>query len=167
MPLWVVLLNSVWATLLLIGLPGAWLMIVTAGAAEWFTPDQTMFHPLTLVLAIALAAGGELLEVLASSKGARQAGATRRGAIGALGGGLLGTLIGTFTIPIPVIGSLIGGATGAFLGSAILEHEGGAEARAVFKIGSGAAAGHVMGMLIKFGAAVSVWLLLGVAAFWP
>ena len=166
-PLLILLLNTCWAALLLVGLPGAWLMIVTAGVADWLTPDRPLFHPLVLGAAVLIAAAGEGLEILASAKGAKQAGASKRGALGALIGGLLGGIVGTVMLPVPVVGTLIGGAAGAFAGSAILEHEGGAEARAAFRVGSGAAAGHLVGMLAKFGSAVVVWALLAVTAFLP
>ncbi|HIF40727.1 MAG TPA: DUF456 domain-containing protein [Planctomycetes bacterium] len=166
-PLLVLLLNTCWAALLLLGLPGVWLMIVTAGVADWLTPDRALFHPLVLGAAVLIAIVGEGLEILASAKGAKQAGASKRGAWGALIGGLLGGVVGTIMIPIPVVGTLIGGAAGAFTGSAILEHEGGAEARAALRVGGGAAAGHLVGMLAKFGSALAVWALLAVAAFMP
>lgn len=166
-PLLVVLLNTLWAALLLVGLPGAWLMIVTAGVVDWMTPDQSLFHPMVLGVAVVLAAAGEAMEVVASAQGAKQAGASKRGALGALVGGLLGAIIGTFMIPIPVVGTLIGGAAGAFAGSAILEHESGARARDALFVGGGAAAGHIVGMLAKLGVALAVWLLLAVTAFLP
>ena len=166
-PLLILLLNTCWAALLLVGLPGAWLMIVTAGVADWLTPDRSLFHPLVLGGAVLIAAVGEGLEIIASAKGAKQAGASKRGALGALVGGLLGGIVGTFILPIPVVGTLVGGAAGAFAGSAILEHEGGAEARAALRVGGGAAAGHLVGMLAKFGSAIAVWALLAVAAFSP
>ncbi len=166
-PLLILLVNSCWAALLLLGLPGAWLMIATAGVADWLTPDRTLFHPFVLGAAILIAAAGEGMEMLASAQGAKQAGASKRGALGALVGGVVGGIVGTFAIPLPVVGTLIGGSIGAFIGSAIVEHEGGAEARAALKIGRGAAAGHLVGMLAKLGAALAVWLLLAVTAFLP
>lgn len=38
---------------------------------------------------------------------------------------------------------------------------------AAFRVGGGAAAGHLVGMLAKFGSAVVVWALLAVTAFLP
>ena len=166
-PLLVLLLNTCWAALLLLGLPGAWLMIVTAGVADWLTPDRVLFSSWVLGAGVLIAIAGEGLEIIASAKGAKQAGASKRGALGALVGGLLGGIVGTFMLPIPVVGTLVGGAAGAFAGSAILEHEGGAEARAALRVGGGAAAGHLVGMVAKFGSAVAVWILLAVTAFLP
>ena len=155
-----VLLNTLWGVLLLVGLPGAWLMIVTAGVAEWLTPEFEMFDTSTLIIAVCLAALGEILELVASSQGAKRAGASRKGAIGALVGGLLGALLGTFMIPIPVVGSLMGGALGAFGGSALAEREGGKETRDALKVGRGAALGHLTGMAAKIATTAGVWLTL-------
>jgi len=162
----VVLLDTLWLGLILIGLPGTWLMIATAALAEWWTEPQ-LFQPGVLIAAVVLAAAGELIEFLASAGGARRAGGTRAGAGGALLGGILGGIAGTFLIPVPLLGSLAGGALGAFLGSAVMEHRGGRTGREALRVGRGAAVGHVTGMLGKLSMGCAVWLLLAVAAFWP
>lgn len=149
------------------GLPGTWLMIVTAGALEWMTPGREVFHPLTFGAAVALASVGELIEFLASSHGARRAGASRRSAVGALVGGVAGAILGTIFIPLPIVGSLTGGAAGAFIGSAALERVDGSEVRVALRVGRGAAVGHLGGMLGKLAMAVAVWLLFAVAVFVP
>ena len=161
-----VVLNTLWVALILLGLPGTWLMIATAAVAEWCT-TRTLFHMATLGVAVGLAALGETIEFLASAGGAKRAGATRSGAVGALMGGIVGAILGTIFIPVPLLGSLAGGAAGAFAGSAISEHGGGKELRDAMHVGRGAAVGHVLGMLGKLAMGVAVWVLLTVAVFVP
>jgi uncharacterized protein YqgC (DUF456 family) len=163
----VVLLDTLWVALILVGLPGTWLMIATAALAEWWTPETQLFLPATLVTAVVLGAVGELIEFLASAGGAKKAGAGRSGALGALVGGIAGAIAGTILIPVPLIGSLAGGAAGAFAGSAAMEHGGGRELREALRVGRGAAVGHVFGILGKLATGVAVWVLLAVAAFVP
>ena len=163
----VVALDTVWVLLILFGLPGTWLMIATAAIAEWATPATRLFGPSVLITAVALAALGEVIVFLASAGGAKRAGATRRGATGALLGGICGAIAGTLLIPVPLLGSLAGGALGAFIGSAALEHGGGRELREVLRVGRGAATGHVLGILGKLALGLAVWMLLAVAAFVP
>ncbi len=162
-----VLFNTLWVALILLGLPGTWLMIASAALAEWWTPDTRLFHPATLGVVVGLAALGELIEFLASAGGAKRAGATGSGALGALVGGIVGAILGTIFIPVPLVGSLAGGAAGAFAGSAMLEHGGGKELRDAMHVGRGAAVGHVLGMLGKLAMGVVVWVLLAVAVFVP
>ena len=80
-----------------------------------------------LVLVVVLALLGELVELVAAAYGVKRAGGSRRGAILALVGSLIGGVVGIFVggiIPIPVVGSIagavlcagIGALVGAFLG---------------------------------------------------
>ena len=99
--------------LILLGLPGTWLLLMLAGVAEWIT-EPRLFGTLTLVSALVLAVAGEVWEAMASSVRARKAGAGRRGSIGALVGGIGGALLATMLIPVPLVGTLVGGGLGAF-----------------------------------------------------
>lgn len=150
--------------LILVGLPGTWLLLSIAGVAEWVTGPRLFGTPV-LVAALALAVGGEIWEALSSSVRARRAGAGRRGSIGALAGGIGGALLGTMLIPIPVVGTLIGGGVGAFALASGLERSGGKSADSAFRIGRAAAAGHMVGLLGKLVAGVVVYGLLVVALF--
>ena len=75
--------------LILLGLPGTWLLLSLVGLAEWIT-EPRLFGTPVLVTAVALAVAGEVWEALSSSIRARKAGAGRRGSIGALAGGIGG-----------------------------------------------------------------------------
>ncbi len=160
------LLTALWVALILVGLPGTWLMIATAALAEWLT-EADLFHLWTLIAAVVLGVLGEVWELCASMAGAKRAGATRAGALGALVGGIAGAILGTLFIPIPLLGSLLGGGLGAFAGSTLMERDGGKELRDALRAGRGAALGHVTGMVGKLAVGVAVWLLLAVAVFVP
>ena len=89
-----VLINAVWLALDLLGLPGNWLMVAGTLLVAWLRPG--MFGAGTLVAVCVVAATGEALELLSGAVGARKGGAGRRGAAGALLGGFLGAIAGTF-----------------------------------------------------------------------
>lgn len=157
------LLGLVGPALVLLGLPGTWLLLALAGLAEWATPAR-LFSDTTLVGVIALAVLGEVWEFAAGSVHAKRAGAGRRGALGALGGGLVGALLGTFLIPAPLIGTLLGGGLGAFAGAAGLERRGGRDLRESLRIGRAAGVGHAIGLAGKLAASAVVWVWVSVAA---
>lgn len=162
------LVNSVWLFLVVVGLPGNWLIVATtAGVAWWkWDPEHQLISPWTLVALVAVAAMGEVLEFVAGAAGAKQAGGSTRGAAGALGGGLVGALVGTFLIPIPLIGSLMGAAGGAALGAWAMEMSGGKEMEASVRIGVSAGIGRLVGTLLKLSVGVVLWVIAAAALFW-
>ena len=87
--------------LVLVGLPGAWLLIATAIAIDcldwiWLAPNAPLtFHPLTIVVAIFIATAGEAMEFSLSAAGAKRFGASRAGMIGAMIGGAIGAIAAT------------------------------------------------------------------------
>jgi uncharacterized protein YqgC (DUF456 family) len=118
---------------------------------------------------VVLAGLGELIEFAAGAAGAKRGGAGRRGMIGALIGGIVGALLLTPFIPVPVVGTLIGAIIGTFIG-AVLGEVTGLEPKTVrgsMKPALGATIGRVAGTVGKMGTAIVVWLTLSVAAFWP
>lgn len=167
------LVNAVWLCLVVLGLPGNWLMVLTTSLLAWWRWDPArpvgdqMFSPWTLAAMIVLAFAGEILEVIAGAAGAQRAGAGRRGTIGSLIGTLIGAVAGTFLIPIPLIGSLIGAAAGAAIGAWSLELTGGRPMTVSLKIGAGAGVGRFMGIFLKLITGAAIWLVAAIAAFWP
>lgn len=162
--------NLLWLALVVVGLPGNWLMVFTAFVAQWWYwesaagGDRQIFSVGTLIAVVALALLGELVELLAGMAGAKRAGATRRGALGALVGGLVGALAATFMIPIPVLGSLLGAVAGAGLGAGALELSGGRNLSESLRSGVGAGVGRFWGTVGKLTAGVAIWLVIAVAA---
>jgi uncharacterized protein YqgC (DUF456 family) len=164
-----ILLNFFWLLTNLAGLPGNWLMVITTAIVvlvQWRAPGE-MFSVATLVSIAVLATLGEVLELVAGAAGARQAGATRRGSIGALAGGLVGGIAGTFLIPIPAVGSVLGACAGAFIGALYMEFSGGRKLDEAVRSGWGAGKGRLVGTLVKVAIGAIMWLTIAIAAFWP
>lgn len=174
MYLWAVLLtvvNAAWLLLVVIGLPGNWLMVLGTLAVAWWQWDAVAGRPIidvpVLVTIVVLALLGEISEFLAGVAGSKAAGGTRRGAVGALVGALVGGIVGTFVIPVPVLGSLAGTCFGAAVGAWGLELSGGHSLRAAVCSGAGAGVGRFFGTLAKLVAGVAIWVVSAIAAFWP
>jgi hypothetical protein len=159
------LLNLLWLGLTLLGLPGNWLMLATAGLIAWLTAGPPSYHWGTLAAGVAIAATGELFELLAGAAGSRRGGGSRRGALGALLGGIAGGLLGTFLVPVPLLGTVLGAAGGAFAGAVVGELTGEKTREEAIRSGRGAAIGHVAGVASKVLLGCALWLLLAVAAF--
>ena len=168
-----VILNGVWLGSNLFGLPGNWFMLIGTGALAWYYSGtagpggHAMFSPFVLVAVLLLALAGEVLEITTGMVGAKKAGASKRGAVGALVGGLVGAIVGTFAIPVPVVGSLIGATLGAAGGAVLFEMSAGKELAGSLKAGAGAGAGRLLGTLIKLVVGAAIWVVVAVAAFWP
>jgi uncharacterized protein YqgC (DUF456 family) len=156
--------------LVVVGLPGAWIMIAGAIAIDlldslWLPAGAPLtFHPLTIAAAALVAGIGELLEFLLSAAGAKRFGASGRGMIGSVVGGVLGALGGTVILPIAgtIMGALIGTATGAILGE--LSH-GNRTLRDTARPAAGAVVGRLLGTLAKLPCAALVAVILAVAVF--
>lgn len=167
------LFNTLCLLLVAIGLPGNWLMVAAAALVAWLTWQrgapwaEQMFHPGVLIIGLALALAGELLEFAAGAGGSRVAGGSKAGMWGALIGGIVGGVIATFAIPIPILGSVLGACLGAFIGALIFELAGGQKLGFSIRSGSGAAAGRLLGTLAKLAVGLALWALLTIAAFWP
>ena len=86
---------------------------------------------------------------------------------GALGGAVTGAVLGTFLIPIPFLGTLIGGCVGGGLGAWGLEVMGGKKMEQSVRSGVGAGFGVLFGTTAKCAIGVIIWLIVAVAAFWP
>ena len=162
------LVGVVLALTVFLGLPGAWLVIALATIIElfdgfWLPASRSVsFGWWPIIIAVGLASLGELAELLAGAVGARRAGSTRSGAVGAIIGGLTGAIIG-IPVPPPVIGSLVCSVLGTFIGAVLGElSAGGDEARFgdTMRPATGATIGRVMGTLVKVPVAAAVWALL-------
>ena len=103
----------------------------------WLTDFRSM-GAWFLILVIALALLGEVVEAWIGFRFAQRYGGSRRAGWGALIGGLIGALVG---VPLPVIGSVIGGFVGAFLGAAVFEYTRARQAEGAARAGWGAVLG--------------------------
>jgi uncharacterized protein YqgC (DUF456 family) len=146
--------------LTIVGLPGLWLMVATLVGYAWIT---TMGHYVgwtTLIVIFGLALIAEVLEFYVGSAGAKKAGASRRGMLGALVGALVGGFL--FTIPVPVLGTIFGVCFGAFVGAALVEMGVVGNATHAGRVGWGAAKGRFFGIVLKlcFGLLMLLYTLI-------
>ncbi|HEY8666048.1 MAG TPA: DUF456 domain-containing protein [Tepidisphaeraceae bacterium] len=128
-------------------LPGLWVMLAADAIYIWRTGGLflTWRHWLIL-LGITLLA--ELIEFFAAGAGAKKAGASRLGMLGALVGGILGGIFLTF-IPIPIVSTVVGILLGSFLGAAAVEMLQRGDISHSMRVGVGAAKGRLFGILSK------------------
>ena len=164
-------LNTGWLLLVVFGLPGNWLMVLSSAGVVWWQWGNAaeggveMFDVWTLGVIVALALVAELAEFLTGVFGSKKAGGTRWGSLGAMFGGIAGAVAGTPFIPI--VGTLIGACIGAALGAWGLELASGRKWGESAKSGVGAGVGTLVGRVIKVAGGVLIWLIVAVAAFWP
>ena len=154
------LLNLIFWVGILFNLPGTWLMVLLASAAEWWTEEE-LFGTGFLLAAAGLALLGEILEFVLSAAGSRQSGGSRRGAVLAILGGIIGAVVGT-ALPVPIIGTLIGASAGAFAGSILGDLAAGRQLSLSIGAGRGAAIGRLSGTLAKL--IVGLVLVVAIAA---
>jgi uncharacterized protein YqgC (DUF456 family) len=154
--------------LVVIGLPGTWLLLGLAFAIElvdaFLLPGDVVvtFGWELLALCALLALVGEGIEALAGVAGTRFGGGTKRGMVGAFVGGIAGAIFLTPVVPIPVVGTLVGAMLGAFLGAFVGEATG-PEARGRdhnLRAALGAAVGKLGGTIAKLAIGVVLWVLL-------
>lgn len=162
-----VLLNGLWLVLVLFGLPGNWLMVFSTALFAWWQWDERVFSGWTLVAAALLALVGEVIEFSGGMVGARRAGASWRASLAALLGAVVGALTGTFMLPVPLIGILLGGCLGAGLLVWVMEIARGEHPDRSFQRGVGAGVGRFFGIVGKFALGIVIWLVIAVAAAWP
>lgn len=164
------ILNGVCLLLVALGLPGTWLMVLSALlVALWqhYHDQDPMFTLPVLVAVCVLALAAELFEFLAGVFGSKAAGGSRRGAIGALVGAIVGGVVGTVCIPLPIVGSLIGTCGGAAAGALGMELHARRTFAAALRSGAGAGVGRLLGTVGKLIAGALIWVTVATAAFWP
>jgi uncharacterized protein len=167
------LLGLVCLLLLVVGLPGTWVLLAIAFLIElvdvWLLPGDTVvtFGWGLLAVCAGLAVVGEIIEAIAGAAGTRMGGGTRRGMVGAIIGGIAGAIFFTPLIPVPILGMLIGAMLGAFAGAFVGEATG-PEARGRnhnLRAAFGAAVGKLGGTIAKLAIGIVMWGLLVRAAF--
>lgn len=159
--------------LVVIGLPGTWLLLGIAFGIELADGSLTggdgavvTFGWGLLALGAGLALLGEGIEALAGAAGTKFGGGTKRGMVGAFLGGIAGAILLTPVLPIPVLGTLAGAMIGAFLGAFVGEATGpeAASRERNLRAALGAAIGKLGGTIAKLAIGCVVWLLLVRAA---
>lgn len=162
-----IVLNAVWLLLVLFGLPGNWLVVLSTCLFAWWRWEDGVFSIYTLIVIAALAVLGELFEFLGGMRGAKRAGASRHGTIAALAGAIVGAIFGTFMIPLLFFGTVLGACIGAGLGVWAIEVSRGRKMEESIRCGVGAGLGELLGITAKVAIGIIIWLTVAVAAFWP
>ena len=162
-----ILFNTCWLAMVPFTLPGNWLMVISTCLFAWWKWSDGIFGLPLLVVITVLALIAELIEFFAGAGGAKKAGAGWLGVIAAIAGAIFGALVGTFIIPVPVFGTMLGACFGAGLFTWIAERISGKEHEHSVRSGVGAGTGVLIGTLSKFCIGCLIWLLITVAAFWP
>lgn len=114
----VVIIQLAGIAMLLVGLPGTWVVLGSVIVYGLLTGWEAV--GLTLVLALLiLAVLGEVLEFFASAVGARRFGASKGATVTAIVAVIPGAILGSMVLPI--IGTIVGALAGAFLGASLWE----------------------------------------------
>ncbi|MCH7546021.1 MAG: DUF456 domain-containing protein [Planctomycetes bacterium] len=167
--------------LVVVGLPGGWIMLSLASVIEYCdqyyltgengTTETFGWWALGACLGLLLV--GEMIEFLAGLAGAKKGGASRRGMIGSLIGGIIGVFVFAPLFSIfPLIGTIFGALLGALLGTFAGAMVGELSTQETtmkdsLKPAFGATVGRVVGTASKLGITIAIWLVLTVFAFWP
>ena len=143
-------------------LPGLWVMLGGTAIFSALTHGQYVGR-WTLLTLLLLAAAAEIGEFFFGGAGAKKAGGSTWGVVGAVVGAILGGIF--FTIPFPVVGTVVGICLGAGAGAAAVEFVLGKPALQSLRIGVGAAKGRLLGIVGKFMIGLAMFALTAVAAF--
>ncbi len=162
-----VLANACFLLLTLFALPGNWLIVITTAIFAYWRADDQPFSVYTIAAIVILAFIGELFEFFAGIGGAKKAGATSKGALGALLGAIIGAIVATPAIPIPILGTLIGACIGAGIGTWALEIHAGKKPHLATRSGVGASIPVLTGTTTKLIIGIIIWLIIAIAAFYP
>jgi uncharacterized protein YqgC (DUF456 family) len=162
-----VVVNTVWLALVVFGLPGNWLIVLSTCLFAWWQWDAGVFSIGTLVAIGILALLGEAVEFLAGAAGARGSGAGWLGSMAAVPGAVVGAVSGTFLIAVPLLGTVLGACLGAGVAAWAVEIARGQHREHSLRRGVGAGLGAFLGITSKLLAGVVIWMVVAVAAFWP
>jgi uncharacterized protein YqgC (DUF456 family) len=139
-----------------LGIPGTFLMVAIALAADYFASAGIGWIAIGVSLVLAIIA--EVLEWTLSASFAKKYGGSPRAGWGALFGGFAGALVG---VPVPVIGSVIGAFVGAFLGALVAEYSRtGSTSASATRVATGALLGRAAATAIKLAIAITIAVLL-------
>jgi uncharacterized protein YqgC (DUF456 family) len=146
--------------LIVLGLPGLWIMVASAVAFNMIVPGDPIGW-FTLVAVAVLALVAELLEFSLAGRYARKYGGSRRAGWGAILGGIVGAMVG---FPVPIIGPIIGAFVGSFVGALVAELTGGASPGDATRVAKGALIGRVVSTMLKIGIGFTIGIWIFVAA---
>jgi len=147
--------------LIVLGLPGLWIMAASAVTYNLIVPGDPIGW-VTLVIVGVLALVAELLDISLTGRYARRYGGSRRAGWGAIIGSIVGAMVG---FPVPIIGPVIGAFIGSFVGALIAEFTGGSSAGDATRVAKGALIGRVVSTVLKIGIGftIGIWIFIAAA----
>jgi len=146
--------------LIVLGLPGLWIMVATAVVYNMIVPGDPIGW-VSLIAVAVLALIAELLEFTMTGRYARKYGGSRRAGWGAIIGGMIGAVVG---FPVPIVGPVIGAFVGSFVGALVAELTGGASAGDATRVAKGALIGRVVSTMLKIGIGFTIGIWIFIAA---
>ena len=146
--------------LIVLGLPGLWIMVATAVVYNMIVPGDPIGW-ISLIAVAVLALIAELLEFTMTGRYARKYGGSRRAGWGAIIGGMIGAVVG---FPVPIVGPVIGAFVGCFVGALLGELTGGASAGDATRVAQGALIGRVVSTMLKIGIGFTIGIWIFIAA---
>jgi uncharacterized protein YqgC (DUF456 family) len=146
--------------LIVLGLPGLWIMVASAVAYNMIVPGDPIGW-VSLIAVAVLALVAELLEFTMTGRYARKYGGSRRAGWGAILGGMIGAMVG---FPVPIVGPIIGAFVGSFAGALIAELTGGSSAGDATRVAKGALIGRVVSTMLKIGIGFTIGIWIFIAA---
>jgi len=163
---------TAWLSILFL-VPGNWIMVLLSALFYAFMPgsENNGITLTVLLIAVALAGLGELVEMLGGSAGAAKKGASRRAMILSLLGtfvfSLLGAMVGTPFLPPAgtVAGAILGGSVGAYIGAYLGEVWKGNLAVDRLEIGRAAFIGRILGVVGKMAIGVIILVMITIDSF--
>jgi len=132
-------------------LPGTWLILLVSVLYAWYYDWQRLGWWILGILA-AMACLAEIVEMLAGVWFTRREGGSSRAGWWGLFGGIAGGLL--LSVPLPVIGTMLGAAIGCFAGAFLAELSLAREAGSAARLGLHAALGFTAGTVLKIAAAL-------------
>ena len=162
-----IVINALWLGLVLFALPGNWLMVVSTVLFAWWQWDAGVFSKYTLIFITLLAVVGEIFEFMGGYSGARRGGASFFSSLSAIAGAIFGAILGTFLLPVPILGTMAGACLGAAGLSMAAELIVGKKSLPAARAGVGAGVGQFVGIMSKFTVGCLIWLIVAIAALWP
>lgn len=161
-----ILLNAFWLVLVVFGLPGNWLIVVSTCLFAWWRWGDRVFSIYTLIAIVILAVLGELFEFLGGMHGAKS-------------GGELARFnrcprrchyrrhTRDFSDSNPVSRDFARRLHRHGLGAWAMEFSRGKKMKESVRYAVGAGLGEFLGITSKFALGIIIWFTVAVAAFWP
>ena len=140
-----------------LGLPGLWIMLGVVLFGAFFLHQIGLT---VVIISVILALVAEFIEFAIVKKLTKQYGGSRKAFWGAIGGGLLGVIVG---VPVPIIGSVIAGMVGSFAGAAIVTLAETRQLGNAQRVGWGAVMGRALSAVTKTAAGLTILVITAAA----